>query len=69
MDGYNQALESVLDQHAPLKTERELYANITSHGTALRLVMQLEVIGSWRESGEHLSKVKTSGQPLINRGK
>ena len=43
--------------------------NVPSHGTALRLVMQLEIIGSWKESGEQMSKVKTSGQPLINKGK
>ena len=43
--------------------------NMTSDGTVLRLVMQLEIVGSWKESGEQMSKVKTNGQLLINRGK
>ena len=31
--------------------------NVTSHGTALRLVRQLDITGSWKESGEQISKV------------
>ena len=43
--------------------------NITNHGTAVRLVMQLDTGGSWKEAGQQMSKVWISGQPLINRGK
>ena len=43
--------------------------NVTNHGTAVRLVMQLETGGSWKEAGEQMSKVRISGQPLISRGK
>ena len=41
--------------------------NITSHGTALKLVMWSEIIGSLKESGEQMIKINV--QLSINRRK
>ena len=40
-----------------------------NHGTALTLVMWLEIVESWKEPGEQVSKIKTSGMLSISRGK
>ena len=34
--------------------------NVTNHGTAVRLVMQLDTGGSGKEAGEQMSKVRIS---------
>ena len=43
--------------------------NVTNHGTAVRLVMQLDTGGSWKVAGQQMSEVWISGQSLISRGK
>ena len=46
--------------------QRELSPNVTNHGIALTLVMRLEIVESWKEPGEQISKTKTNGQPSIS---
>ena len=68
VEGYNQAVLSVLDQHAPLKTKRVEYQHYqpwycSDIGDAVRNHRKLE--RTWRAD----VKKRTSGQLSISRGK
>ena len=68
VDCYNQALASILDQHAPLKTKKIVYEcyqpwHCSMIGDAIRNCRKLE--RTWRAD---VNCKKKSGLPLTNKG-